>query len=56
VLWFFSILTSPLTRPVRAWLAPAASESRLRSAALVFYGVLWLFIFIATEMVAARFR
>jgi hypothetical protein len=56
VLWFFSVLTLPLMRPVRTWLAPDASESRLRSAALVFYGALWLLIFIITEMVAETFR
>lgn len=56
VLWFFSVLTLPLTWPVRTWLAPDASESRLRSRALIFYGALWVLIFIVTEMVAETFR
>jgi hypothetical protein len=56
VLWFFSILTAPLLRPVRALLAPDASATRLRSIALVFYGAAWLFIFVLTEMVAGTLR
>ena len=44
ILWFFSIITSPLTWPVRAWLAPGTPESRLRFVALVFYVVLWVLI------------
>jgi hypothetical protein len=52
VLWFFSVLTVPLTWPVRRWLAPGASESRLRSMALVFYGVLWVLILILMGIVA----
>ena len=53
ILWFFSILTLPLTWPVRAWVAPGIPESRLRFAALVFYVVLWVFLLVATEMVAS---
>ena len=56
VLWFFSILTLPLTRPVRAWLDPDASAARLRSAALFFYGALWVVVVILTEIVAGTLR
>jgi hypothetical protein len=42
VLWFFSVITSPLTWPVRTWIVPDASESRLRLTALVMYGLLWV--------------
>ena len=51
ILWFFSIITLPLTWPVRAWLAPGTTESRLRFVALVFYIVLWMVILVATEIV-----
>ena len=44
VIWFFSIVTAPLIRPVRRWLAPGAAESNLISAALLFYLALWLII------------
>jgi hypothetical protein len=53
ILWFFSIITSPLTWPVRAWLAPGTPESRLRFAALVLYVVLWVLLLVATEIVAS---
>src|SRR5918993_3242806 len=42
VLWFFSVLTEPLTRPVRVWVGRDIPEQRLRWLALMFYGVLWL--------------
>ena len=42
VLWFFSILTGPLTRPVRGWVSGDMPEQRLRWIALMFYGVIWL--------------
>ena len=42
LLWFFSVLTTPLTRPVRAWIMPGASEDQLLSRSLLFYGFLWL--------------
>lgn len=41
-LWFFAVVTQPLTRPVRAVLAPATPEPRVRLIALGVYGVLWL--------------
>ena len=42
VLWFFSVVTGPLTRPVRAALAPGTTERRIRLVALGVYVALWL--------------
>ena len=41
LLWFFSVVTGPLIRPVRAWMHDG-SENQLLSKALLFYGFLWL--------------
>jgi uncharacterized protein YggT (Ycf19 family) len=42
VLWFFSVVTGPLTRPVRALLPAGMAEPRIRSVALAIYAGLWL--------------
>ena len=42
ILWFFAVVTGPLTRPVRALLAPGAPERRVRLVALGVYVALWL--------------
>lgn len=42
LLWFFGVVTGPLTRPIRRWLAPAAPERRVRLIALVVYVALWI--------------
>src|SRR5262245_57909324 len=42
VMWFFGVVTGPLTRPIRAWLAPGAAESTVRLLALGVYAALWL--------------
>jgi hypothetical protein len=42
VLWFFSVVTGPLTRPIRALLPPATPEGRVRTIALGVYVGLWL--------------
>jgi hypothetical protein len=42
VLWFFGVVTGPLTRPVRRLLAPGTSEARVRFVALAVYAGLWL--------------
>ena len=42
LLWFFSVVTSPLTRPVKVWIMPGATDDRILSASLLFYGLLWL--------------
>lgn len=46
LLWFFDVLTAPLTRPVRAWFMPGASNDRLLSGSLLFYGIIWLFFIV----------
>jgi hypothetical protein len=55
VLWFFSVLTGPLTWPVRAWLVPGASESRVRLTAILVYGLLWAIVLTVTEMIEVPF-
>jgi hypothetical protein len=42
VLWFFSVLTQPLTRPVRALLPPRTPEARVRLISLTVYAALWI--------------
>ena len=42
LLWFFSIVTGPLTRPIRAILPAGTNPTRLRLVALLVYGILWL--------------
>ena len=42
VLWFFSVVTGPLTRPVRAMLPTNTPERRVRLVALGAYVLLWL--------------
>lgn len=54
VLWFFSVVTSPLTWPVRTWLAPSASESRLRLTALFLYGLLWVLVLVLMNVAVPR--
>ena len=44
LLWFFSIVTGPLTRPVRALLPAGTSPTRVRLVALLVYGTLWLLL------------
>jgi hypothetical protein len=41
VLWFFSVVTGPLTRPIASVLPPGSSEARLRLIALVAYAAVW---------------
>jgi hypothetical protein len=42
VLAFFTIVTAPLTRPIRAFLPPGTAEPRVRTIAFAVYLVLWL--------------
>ena len=42
VLWFFAVVTGPLTRPVRATVARGLAEAQVRVIALVVYVVLWI--------------
>lgn len=42
VLWFFAVVTAPLTRPFRALLPAGTPERRVRAVALAAYVVLWI--------------
>lgn len=42
VLWFFGVVTGPLTRPVRALLPRGTAEPRVRAVALAVYAALWM--------------
>ena len=42
VLWFFSVVTGPLTRPVRALLPAGTPEARIRLLSLGLYVFLWI--------------
>jgi hypothetical protein len=42
LLWFFSVLTGPLTRPVRRLLPQGITESQLRFVTLAVCVVIWL--------------
>jgi hypothetical protein len=44
VLWFFTVVTGPLTRPVRAFLRPGTPEPRVRVVALIVYFALWVVV------------
>jgi hypothetical protein len=53
LLWFFSILTSPLVRPIER-LAPRSSQERLRLVSLVVYAALWLALVFADHALRHR--
>lgn len=42
VLWFFGVVTGPLTTPIRRYLAPGTSERRVRLVTFAVYVALWL--------------
>jgi hypothetical protein len=50
VLWFFSVVTGPLTRPVAALLPPGTPEPRVRLVSLGVYVGLWLVIRVGFRM------
>jgi hypothetical protein len=52
LLWFFSVLTRPLTRPIRAVLPEGMPESQVRYLTLVACVVIWL----ATRLLLAGLR
>jgi hypothetical protein len=56
VLWFFSVLTSPLIRPLQMWIAPNSPEPHRRLVALMVYGVLWVLLTLAMQTVAHGLR
>ena len=43
-LWFFGVVTGPLTRPVRKFVSPGAPDSRVRMVALIVYFALWVVV------------
>jgi hypothetical protein len=51
LLWFFSVVTAPLTRPVRVWITPNASDDQLLSSSLLFYGLMWLGLVLIGKLV-----
>lgn len=44
VLWFFAVVTRPLTRPVRALLPAGMPEARVRAVSLAVYAALWIIV------------
>jgi hypothetical protein len=42
LLWFFSVITGPLTRPVRGWVPAGTPEARVRLITLLVLVTLWL--------------
>jgi hypothetical protein len=52
MLWFFSVLTGPLTRPIRAVLPSGVTDSQVRYVTLVACGAIWL----ATRLLLAVLR
>jgi uncharacterized protein YggT (Ycf19 family) len=52
VLWFFGILTGPLTRPVRSVLPTGTAEPRVRTISLVVYILLWVVARVVLHQIA----
>ena len=46
---FFALIASPLTRPVRSFLPPTATDDQVRLAALGLVGVVWVVIVLASR-------
>jgi hypothetical protein len=55
LLWFFGVLTGPLTRPVKAWTMPGSNVDQILSKSLLFYAFLW-FCMIALGRIADLLR
>jgi uncharacterized protein YggT (Ycf19 family) len=51
---FFSVVTSPLVRPVRAFLPAVRSEQQVRLIALCGFLVLWLVLVLVTALLGAH--
>ena len=47
LLWFFSVVTGPLTQPVRAMMPAGTPETRVRAVALIVYVLLMLVAHVA---------
>ena len=54
LLWFFEVLTAPLTRFASRFAAPGTSPERLRGLALAGAIALWLAIVVAEKIVVGR--
>ena len=55
VLWFFGVVTGPLTRPVRSFMPPATPSPRVRMVALIVYFALWVVVrAVFTQLLRAR--
>jgi hypothetical protein len=54
ILWFFSIVTGPLTRPVRALMPAGSPERRVRTISFVAYVLLWLAVRVLFLQLAGR--
>lgn len=47
LLWFFGVLTAPLTLPVKRYSSPDATDDQIVSYSLIFYGLLWMVLIFA---------
>ena len=54
LLWFFEVLTGPLTRAVARVAGPETPPARLRWWALAAIGAIWVAAIVAVESLAAR--
>jgi uncharacterized protein YggT (Ycf19 family) len=46
---FFALVASPLTRPVRSFLPPSATDDQVRLAALGLVGLVWVVVVLASR-------
>jgi hypothetical protein len=51
LVWFFSVVTEPLTRPVRSCIRRDAPPSHVLAVALVVYSALWICLVAAGQFV-----
>ena len=54
LLWFFDVLTGPLTRTAARWAPPDTSPARLRWFALAAFALIWVTAIFAAGQLAAR--
>ena len=47
LLWFFGVLTAPLTLPVKRYSSPDATDGQIVTYALIFYGLVWMLLIFA---------
>ena len=47
LLWFFGVLTAPLTLLVKRYSSPDATDDQIVSYSLIFYGLLWMVLIFA---------